>query len=72
MRQGGTVKWRDTARGINVRVSRLTAHAMDYLEAQGLRFCIEFGTENAVDMATDHWLGTLDDKSNEQELRDGS
>ena len=26
-----------------------------YLESHGLRFCVDFGTENAVETAREHW-----------------
>jgi hypothetical protein len=49
--------WRATARSIGLTVEGVLAYAFDYLETNGLRFCVDFGTENAIQKATDHWCG---------------
>ena len=47
--------WRDTARMLGLRVTGWKARAFDYLEANGLAFCAHFGTDNAIDIAREHW-----------------
>jgi hypothetical protein len=42
-------QWRRTARMMGLQVPPHIGIAMDYLEACGLRFCIDFGTDNALD-----------------------
>lgn len=47
--------WKLTADLLGLRVDGVLRYAFDYLESNGLRFCVDFGTANAVKMATDHW-----------------
>jgi hypothetical protein len=47
--------WREWATFLGIEVPHWKAHALDYLEAQGLRFCVDFGTDNAVEKAREHW-----------------
>jgi hypothetical protein len=47
--------WRRTARLIGLVVSGWRARAFDYLEAHGQRFCVDFGTDNAIEKARQHW-----------------
>lgn len=47
--------WRYMARLLGLNVPPWKAHALDYLEANGFRFCVDFGTENAVELARKHW-----------------
>lgn len=47
--------WRETARLIGLRVPSWKAHALTYLERRGFRFCIDFGTDNAVELARQDW-----------------
>jgi hypothetical protein len=48
-------KWRETARLFRLDVPIWKHGAFDYLESIGLRFCIDFGTENAMPMARAKW-----------------
>ncbi len=41
---------------LNLALTTDQLRASAYLEARGLRFCIEFGYDNAVEMARSHWL----------------
>ena len=50
-----TSNWRQMARWIGLEVPAWKVHALDYLERNGLRFCVDFGTENAVEKAREHW-----------------
>lgn len=47
--------WRETARMIQLDVPIWKAHALDYCESVGMRFCVDFGTDNAVEKAREHW-----------------
>lgn len=47
--------WRDLARMICVKVPAWKVPAFDYLTRAGLRFCVDFGVDNAVDKAREHW-----------------
>lgn len=53
--------WRHTVDMIGLEVTDEQAFAMDYLESVGQRFCVDFGVDNAVDKAADHWTGRLDE-----------
>lgn len=50
------MKWHETARLIGLSVSGWRARAMSYLESEGFAFCVDFGTENAVEKARAHWI----------------
>jgi hypothetical protein len=50
-----TWPWRDIAQQIGLQVPNWKAHVLDYLEANGFRFCVDFGTDNAVEKAREHW-----------------
>jgi hypothetical protein len=56
--------WRRTVELLRppLQIDSLTAFAFDMLEAQGLRFCVHFGTRNAVDMAAQDWVTRMDQK----------
>lgn len=54
--------WRHTAKLLKLQLDPLTVYAFDYLEAQGWRFCVHFGTKNAVERAQDEWLKTMERK----------
>lgn len=54
------MRWRVTAHLLDLKVPPLTAHAFDYLESKGLRFCVHFGTKNAIDLATDKFVEAQD------------
>lgn len=47
--------WRRIAALLSLDVPMWKAHALDYLEAQGFRFCVDFGTDNALEKARAHW-----------------
>lgn len=47
--------WRDLVRKLGIRVPWQKHNAMDYLEARGQRFCVDFGTQNAVEKARQDW-----------------
>jgi hypothetical protein len=47
--------WRDLAARLDLKVPHWKAHALDYLESVGQRFCVDFGTENALEKAREHW-----------------
>jgi hypothetical protein len=47
--------WRDMADRLGLRVPSYIAFACDYLESHGKRFCVDFGTDNAVTLAREHW-----------------
>jgi len=47
--------WRELTRKLGIVVPIWKAHALDYLEAAGQRFCVDFGTDNAVEKARAHW-----------------
>lgn len=49
--------WRDVAKSIGLSVEGAVARAFDYLESQGQRFCVHFGTDNAIEKAREHWRG---------------
>lgn len=49
--------WRQTARAIGLEVDGVLRYAFDYLESKGFRFCVDYGIENAIQKATDHWCG---------------
>ncbi len=49
-------QWRETARLINLDVPLWKAHLLDYCESAGMRFCVDFGTDNAVEKAREHWM----------------
>lgn len=44
-------------RRLGLKVGPAVRRAAAYLEAQGQRFMVHFGTDNAVDKAREHWLG---------------
>ena len=46
--------YRRTARRIGMRMSQSQHRACAYLEAQGFRFCVEFGRDNAIEKAREH------------------
>ena len=48
-------EWRVTAKMIGLTVPRWKSYALDYLESVGQRFCVDFGTDNAVEKARAHW-----------------
>lgn len=48
-------EWRRIAENLGISVPPWKAHACDYCESIGLRFCVNFGTDNAVDIARAHW-----------------
>jgi hypothetical protein len=50
-----TSDWRRTAALLGLRVPIWKAHALDYLERVGQVFCVDFGTDNAVEKARAHW-----------------
>lgn len=52
--------WRETVRLLKLQVDPLTAFAFDCLETRGLRFCVHFGTKNAIEKAQDEWLDRID------------
>jgi hypothetical protein len=52
--------WRQMLHRLRKRVTPEVAFAFDLLETDGLRYTLEFGTENAIEMATDRWLDKLD------------
>ena len=37
---------------MKARVPKLKAYACRFLESRGLRFCVDFGTENAIEKAS--------------------
>jgi len=47
--------WRDMAAKLGLTVPHWKAHALDYLESRGLRFCVDFGTDNALEKARQDW-----------------
>ena len=47
--------WLQTANSIGLAVEGSLRRAFDYLESRGFRFCVDFGTENAVEKAREHW-----------------
>lgn len=47
--------WRLTCALIGLEVPAWKAHVFDYLESRGFRFCVEFGIDNAVDVARADW-----------------
>lgn len=46
-----TLAWREVCQRINITVTDRQSEAMDELERRGLRFCCDFGYQNAVEMA---------------------
>lgn len=40
---------------LNLSVPPYKRFACLYLEGQGFRFCVDFGTDNAIEKARDHW-----------------
>lgn len=40
---------------LDLKVPPYKYFACLYLESHGLRFCVDFGTENAVEKAREHW-----------------
>jgi hypothetical protein len=48
-----SVNWVCAALGLELTPEQLKA--CRYLERNGQRFCIDFGYENAMEMARDHW-----------------
>lgn len=54
--RGSMSEWRELARLISLRVyGTKRRRAFDYLESRGLRFCVHFGTDNAIAVAREHW-----------------
>lgn len=51
--------WIHTARLLRLDLDAVQAFAFDCLEARGLRFCVHFGTKNAVEKASDEWLNRM-------------
>jgi len=45
----------ETCRQLGLTLTPEQWRACRYLERQGQRFCIDFGTENAVEKARAHW-----------------
>jgi hypothetical protein len=54
------MRWREMAKELRPHMSREVAFACDVLEREGLRFAIDFGTMNAIYIATNRWLEKLD------------
>lgn len=46
---------REMCRMLGFELKSYVLHACEYLEAHGFRFCVDFGHENATDIARDHW-----------------
>lgn len=40
---------------LGIELKPYVLHACLYLEEHGFRFCIDFGYENATEMARNHW-----------------
>jgi hypothetical protein len=47
--------WREVSRLIQIPVPEYLHPIFDFLESEGLRFCVDFGTENARRVARNHW-----------------
>lgn len=45
----------DLVKTLGLSLSRPQRRAMRYLESVGQRFCVEFGYQNAVEKAREHW-----------------
>jgi hypothetical protein len=56
------MRWREMAKDLRLHLSREVAFACDVLEREGLRFAIDFGTMNAIYIATNRWLEKLDNE----------
>lgn len=48
--------WRDIVKWIGISVPTWKHGAMDYLESRGKKFCVDFGTGNAIEMARKDWI----------------
>lgn len=55
------MKWRQMQQLLARPVSTIEAFAMDYLEWKGLRFCVDFGYENALVKAVDLFAHEMED-----------
>jgi hypothetical protein len=51
---------RHYARLLGLILSDLQLYACEYLESRGLRFCVDFGSENCEALATNRWLDAFD------------
>lgn len=49
-------------RKLQIRVGPKQHMAMKYLENVGKRFLVDFGYENAIEMAREHWRGQVQPK----------
>ncbi len=47
-------------RMLKLRVTGAKEFACRYLESRGLRFCVDYGTDNAIEKATDLMLSDFD------------
>lgn len=49
------MNWRQSAALIGLELPSWKAHVFDYLETNGFRFLVDFGTDNAIEKARAHW-----------------
>ena len=47
--------YRAVARVLGLRFTTAQHRAAQYLERQGLRFCVHWGRDNAIALAREHW-----------------
>jgi hypothetical protein len=47
---------RETVRLLTIPCTRLQLYACEYLEQQGLKFCVHFGLDNAIEKASNYFL----------------
>jgi hypothetical protein len=47
--------YRRTLRMLQIRIGPKQHAACTYLEQVGLRFCVDYGYDNAISLAREHW-----------------
>jgi hypothetical protein len=52
-------EWRETVRLIRMEIPVDKEPIFDFLESEGLRFCVHFGIDNALAVAVAHWNATV-------------
>lgn len=49
------IRWREMVHLLGLDVPTWKTHALDYCESAGMRFCVDFGVDNAIEHARTHW-----------------
>lgn len=49
------MKFAETCLQLGISLTPPQFYACAYLENNGLRFCVDFGYQNAIDKAREHW-----------------